>query len=291
VAGTRNELEQALQESRPHIVYFYGRGSNSGGRPSLLLDGQSGQEALTLNELRLLFERTKHTPGVLYLNCEGLHAGTGVAAQATPDQIFRDQVPLLLWRRRPEWSADSATTALQWFVRWLGAGTPALDPVAALHDLQGAHGPMTCETCALAVHANYRHWRTDAYEGSSRPHFPQLQLDRDPVKSRVRKHLEELAKSPTRRVLALIAHAAPGNSLAALGNQLRHDFEGSVLAKDVAITWLTPEFPSTRSNLERRLEEELLLQLGAGRDVTATEALRRHAPRALGGRKPVLWLD
>jgi hypothetical protein len=276
---TRAELEEGLRILRPAILYVYGRGTAAGGRPSLLLEGGP---PLALADLRRLF--AEHGPAAVYLNTEGLTDGDGV----TPDQILGNGVPLLLWRRRPEWSAESTSVALHWLNRWLGQGE---DPVAAFHQVQQDTYPPSCEVHTLAIHSNYRTWRTSIYQASAQRHYPSLRLDRDHQKALVRKHLEELVGSGSRRVMALVPYAAPGNSIPTLWDGLRHDLELS-LSHLAEIAWVRVQFPEGRSNLRTDLEEELKLQLGAQPNEPVPYLLRRHAPRAVPpGRKPMLWLD
>jgi TIR domain-containing protein len=284
VARTRAHLEEGLRGLRPHILYVYGQGQVRSGRPSLLLEGSQGAEPLALAELRRLFTAAGYSPAILYLNTEGLTDAAGT----TPDQILGDSVQLLLWRRRPEWSADSTTLALLWLHRWLGQGE---DPVAAFHQVQRDTYPSSCEAHTLAIHSNYRAWRTATYQVSAQRRYPSLRLDRDHQKSLVRKHLEELVRSGSRRVMALVPYAAPGNSIPSLSQQLRHDLELS-LSHLAEIAWVRLEFPETRSNLRQDLEAELKLQLGAQTHEPVPYLLRRHAPTVVGpGKKPVLWLD
>lgn len=279
-ARTRAELEEGLREHRPHILYFYGHGSGTGGRPRLLLEGAE----LALADLRRLFKETGHTPAVIYLNAEGL---TG-AAGPTPDQIFDSAVPLLLWRRRPEWSADSTTTALRWLHLWLGQGE---DPVTAFHLVHRETLRSSCESCTVAVHSNYRTWKTSLYQGSASVHHPLLRLDRDHQKSLVRKHLEELVRSGSRRVMAIVPYAEPGNSIPDLWSQLRHDLELS-LSHLADIAWVQLELPAGGANFGRDLEEELKLQLNAKPGQAVRSLLRERAPRAVGpNRRPVLWIN
>lgn len=284
VATTRTQLEEGLRGLRPHILYIYGHGLVAGGRPSLLLEGAQGPEPLALAELRRLFESAGQAPAAIYLNVEGLTDPAGV----TPDQLLGDVVPLLLWRRRPDWSPDSTTLALLWLHRWLGQGE---DPVAAFHKVQRDAFPPSCEAHTLAIHSNYRTWRTSTYQASAQRHYPSLRLDRDHQKSLVRKHMDELVRSGSRRVMALVPYAAPGNSIPKLWDQLRHDLELS-LSHLAEINWVRLQFPEGRGSLRHDLEEELKLQLGAQPHEPVSYLLRRHAPRVVGpGKKPVLWLD
>jgi hypothetical protein len=285
VAQTREQLELGLRDLRPHILYFYGRGIIAGGRPSLVLDGRRGPEPLALADLSRLFAKVGHTPPVVYLNVEGLPAGGG---EPTPDQVLGSSVSLLLWRRRPEWSADSTTAALKWLHRWLADGE---DPVVALHQLHRDSSRTSSEAATLAISSSYRAWRTALYTAGPRHRYPLLRLDRDHQKSLVRKHLEELVRSSSRRVMALIPFATQGNSIPAFWEQLRHDLDLS-LSHLAEIQWTHLELPAGRVHSLRDLEEELKLQLGAGQNEQIEYLLRRHAPKAVAhGRKPVLWLN
>lgn len=288
VARTRAQLEQGLRGLRPHILYLYARGTVAGGRPSVLLEGAHSADPLSLADLRRLFTNSGHTPAVVYLNTEGLTDGSGAGPLPTPAQILGGDVPLVLWRRRPEWSVDSTTTAVHWLHRWLAQGE---DPVAAFHQVQRDLFPPSCEASTLAIHSSYRGWRTATYQASAQRHYPSLRLDRDHQKSLVRKHLEELVRSGTRRVMALVPYAAPGNSIPSLWEQLRHDLELS-LSHLAEMQWVHLQFPVGRSNLRHDLEEELKLQLESKPNELVPYLLRRHAPKAVGpGKKPVLFLD
>lgn len=288
VAKTRDQLEQGLREHHPHLVYVYARGTVAEGRPSLLLEGHQGPAPYALAELRRQFQAVKQAPALLYLNTEGLHDGSGAGPLPTPDQILSGTVPLLVWRRRPEWSADSTTIALRWLQAWLGQGQ---NPVGALHHLQSDAVAPSCEASTVSLHSQTRDWHTTTFQTSSQRHYPSLRLDRDHQKSLVRKHLEELVRSSTRRVMALVPFASSGNSIAQLSSQLLHYLELS-LASLAEIQLISLEFPPVRANLRADLEAELMLQLGAGANETPESLLRRSGPRAVPpGRKPVLFLD
>lgn len=284
VARTRAELAEAFRVHRPAILYVYGYGARVGGRPGLLLEGDSGPEPLALADLRHLFAGQGHIPAVIYLNTEGLTQTAG----STPDQILSG-VPLLLWRRRPEWSADSTTTALHWLRRWLSQGE---DPLAAFHAVHLETYRTSSEACTVAIHSNYRTWRTTVYQGvAAARSYPALQIDRDRPKALVQKHVEELVRGGDRRVMAIVPYALKRNSIALFWEQLRHHLELS-LGHLADIKWVRLQFPPGRSNLRRDLEGELKLQLGAELNEPPRHLLRRYAPKAVGhGRRPVLWLN
>jgi hypothetical protein len=281
VVRTREQLVQALKGMRPHVLYVHGHGEVQGDRPELLLDGPRGAERLAIAALPRLFEEAGHRPAVVYFNT------TGLASSRTPSPgSLLGGVPLVLWRRLPEWTAESAALALDWLGLWLGDGK---DPMAALHEAAGKRDPI--ESATLGVTAAYRTWRTDVFRGAPGPRDPLRQLDRDHQKALVRKHLGELVGSDTRRVMALLAFGGKGNSIETLAEQLRFDLESAL---DHEITWLNLQFPADRDlgRLRRTLEAELALQLGAGPDERIDHLLRRHAPRTMKpGQRPVLWLS
>ncbi len=280
-ASTRAGLEEALRVHTPKVLYIYGQGTIAAGRLSLLLDDG---ELVSLADLRQIFRSQGHAPDVIYLNTEGFTGSTGT----TPDQILGD-VPLLLWRRRPEWSADSTTTALHWLRRWLSQGE---DPVAAFHAVHRETCRTSSEACTVAIHSNYRAWRTTIYQGASAARgYPALQIDRDRPKALVQKHVEELVRSGDRRVMAIVPYAVKGNSISLFWEQLRHHLELS-LGHLADIKWIRLQLPPGRSNLRYDLEDELKLQLGAEPNEPPRHLLRRCAPKAVGrGRRPVLWLN
>ena len=267
---TRTELENAVRGMRPHLVYVYACGSRKEKQPGLLLeDGW-----LSLSELAGWFKQYPPHPAVVFLNVTGL-----TEPGLTPGQALGSSVPLVIWRRTSEWEADAASPVTQWLYRWLQAGE---DPVTALH----AVNPQA----NLAPHGRYRTWQTAVHPAAWRERLARLVLDRDEQKALVGKHLKELARSDSRRIMALVAYAAPGNLLDALPEQLQHylDLELADLAE---INWKRLQFPDLRDKLQQDLEAELKLQLQADSGEPTAHLLRRHAPRVVGsGKRAVLWL-
>jgi hypothetical protein len=269
--GTRRELENALCGMRPHLVYVYAHGSRQEKQPGLLLD----DGWLSLSELAGWFKQYPPPPAAVFLNVTGL-----TEPGLTPGQAFGNSVPLVIWRRVSEWEADAALPATQWLYRWLQKGE---DPVTALH----AVNPQA----NLAAHSCYRTWQTTVHPAAWRERLAHLVLNRDEQKALVGKHLKELARSDSRRIMALVAYAAPGNLLDALPEQLQHylDLELADLAE---INWRRLQFPNLRDNLQQDLKEELKLQLRADSGESVGQLLRRHAPRVVGsGKRAVLWLN
>ncbi len=291
IVKTRRQLDNALRGMRPHMLYVYARGEATEGKPGLLLDGEGddgddgdGEDRLPFDRLDKMFDDAGHRPDVVYLNVAGRQEPVTCPPSRVPAGL--EAVPLIIRRRLPEWQADSTTRAATWLKRWLGSG---VDPVAALHPEQGVDEPPSAEAATLAVHAAYRTWKTLTFSVTSQEHIPRLRLDRHKQRALVRGYLAELARSDTRRVMALVSYAAPGNSIAALSEQLRDYLE--IEAADLAeINWRRLQFPGVRSNLSRDLEYELDLQLKADPNEVPAHLLRRHAPTG-SGKRAILWLD
>ncbi len=281
IVKTRGELENTLRGMRPHVLYVYAGGEEVAGRPRLLLDGNGGAvDRLALAELQKFFERAGHRPRVIYFNT------TGIGGAALPDRLV-EEVPLVIRRRLPDWTEASTSCAVAWFQRWFGQGE---DPVAAVHQLGEGVTNAQAESSTLVAHSSYRTWRTARFQGRARDRLPDLRLDRDRQKAEVRKKLAELARSDTRRVLALVAYAPAGNSINSLWEQFRHHLDLELGNAEIA--WLTLKFPIARSQLRLALEDELKLQLRADAGEPVPHLLRRHGPAAVtGGKRPVLWLN
>ncbi|MCP4717050.1 MAG: hypothetical protein GY868_18135, partial [Deltaproteobacteria bacterium] len=115
--------------------------------------------------------------------------------------------------------------------------------------------------------------------------------NRDHQKALVSKHIKELARSDSRRLMALVAYGATGNRLDDLWEQLRLYLE--LDASDVVdINWRHLHFPEQREKLGRDLEDELKLQLEIENNEPVKHLLRRHGPRVIGtGKRGVLWLN
>ncbi|MDS4030520.1 MAG: hypothetical protein RKO66_10655 [Candidatus Contendobacter sp.] len=236
---------------------------------------------MSLNELAGWFKRYPPHPAVVFLNVTGL-TDSGL----TPGQVLGNSVPLVIWRRASEWEADAASTVTKWLHRWLKEENKDQeenkDPVAVLQSVD--------QSSKLVAHSRYRTWRTTVQHASSDEQLARLKLDRDEQKALVGKHLKELARSDSRRIMALVAYAAPGNLLDALPEQLQAylDLEMADLAE---LNWKRLRFPDLRDKLQQDLEHELKLQLRADAGESVGQLLRRHAPRVIGsGKRAMLWL-
>jgi hypothetical protein len=284
IVRTREELLNALAGMRPSIFYIHACGAEQGGMPTLLLDGPRGAAPLPLESLPRLFADAGHRPAVMVLHTTGLCCPVDKPLPA----LWDGGIPLVVWRRLPEWMDDSSSYLLTWLGRWFGEGG---DPVESLHAVTREALPASPEAATLAAHASYRSWKTTTYRAVLGKRVPHLRLDRENQKAVIGKHLEELIRSDSRRVVALVTYATPGNAIASLWEQLR-DYLELTLDHLAVINWLHLQFPNERSRLRRDLEEELKLQLQADANERVEHLLRRHAPRiARAGKRPVLWLD
>ena len=227
-------------------------------------------------ELAGWFEQYPPRPAVVFLNVTGL-ADAGL----TPGQVLGNSVPLVIWRRTSEWEADAASTVTKWLHRWLKEENK--DPVAILQSVD--------QSSKLVAHSRCRTWRTTVQHAGSDEPLARLKLDRDEQKALVGKHIKELARSDNRRIMALVAYAAPGNQLDVLSEQLQAYLDLD-LADLAEINWKRLHFPDLRDKLKQDLEAELKLQLQADSGESPGQLLRRHAPRAIGsGKRAVLWLN
>ncbi len=264
VVRSKQALQNALQVMAPHLVYVYGQ-----------LDGK---EALNLVELARLLHAQQAQPAVIYLNVTGLTNSGSIPGRWL-------NTPLLIWWRSNHNSTEANSLAITWLNRWLSTGE---DPITALHKVDKRNKEK--ETAALAVHSAYRHWKTHVpYRTALRERLPHLALNREHQKALVRKQLAELARSDSRRVMALAAYAAPGNLLCSLHEQLQH-YLYLEAADLVEINWRQLQFPVSRTKLLHDLEHELQLQLESDNEEPIPHLLRRHAPRVIGEKRAILWL-
>ncbi len=276
IAPTRSALKNALRGMRPQLIYVHAGAAGPADRPGLRLD----DGILRLSELADLCQELAN-PAVIYLNTPG-----PPEAGPSPGRLLGDAAPLVIWRRVESWQPDADFQALAWLKRWLGQGE---EPLAALHAVQKRQDAL--QAAALTAHSTYRTWKTHPYSIEPRRRYSYLAVDRDDQKAQVGKHLKELIRSDRRRVMALTACAAPGNRLDLLHDQLR-DYLELDLADLAEINWLPLQFPHNRQELDSDLEHELRLQLDPEeKEPVVKYLLRRHAPRALGNKKAVLWLN
>jgi hypothetical protein len=288
IVRTRNEMDNALRGMQPHLVYVHGHGAGTAERPGLLLDGADGPELLPLAQLAASVRKSSRRPAVICLNVNGL------ATQALAP--LAGLVPLLIWRRLPNGEADATGVASAWLHSWLKDGD---DPLTALH--QASSERPLGEAVVFAAHGDYRLWNTETHAAAAVQGVPLLTLDRDEAKAMAAKHLREFVRSDKLRVMALVAHAAPGNMLRALPDQLQHylELEAFEFAES---NWLRLSFPVARGEdpdaasrseeLRRNLEQELTLQLQSDGSEAVRHLLRRHAPNVKGtAKRGVLWLN
>jgi hypothetical protein len=288
IVRTRSELDNALRGMQPHLVYVFGHGAGTAERPGLLLDGPDGPELLPLAQLAASVRKSSQRPAVICLNVNGL------ATQALAP--LAGLVPLLIWRRLPNYEADATGVASAWLHSWLKDGD---DPLTALH--QASSERPLVEAVTFAAHGDYRLWNTETHTAAAVQGVPLLTLDRDEAKGMAAKHLTEFVRSDSLRVMALVAHAAPGNMLRSLPDQLRHYLELGAFEFPES-NWLRLSFPAARGEnpdaalrseeLRRNLEQELTLQLQSDGSEAVRHLLRRHAPNVKGtAKRGVLWFN
>ncbi|MCG8425136.1 MAG: hypothetical protein MJE77_45230 [Proteobacteria bacterium] len=282
-ANTRQQLDNALRgcERNRAILYVYTRVGQHRGRPCLLLDrnadATNGPDHLAIEDLARLVEN--FTPNLVYLNTSGT---------ALVDPLAHVRIPLVLWRRLPDWAERPGDLAVAWLRRWLDQKGDA-DPLDALHNV--CKNDLTCpEAATLGARSAYRTWNTHRRARLARSGSPALLLDRDVLKALIVKHLRELARSPRRRILAIVAHAEPGNRVADLSSQLRHelDIQGESV---VAVQSRRVAFPAQRYQLDVDLLDHLQHDLKADPGEPIAHLLRRHSPHVRGEVRRVLWLD
>ncbi|MCP4667013.1 MAG: hypothetical protein GY849_11675, partial [Deltaproteobacteria bacterium] len=286
-ARTKGEIKNALEGARPEIIYVYGPAAVKAGRPFLILESRKGRhDYLALTEFAEIVGRSGARPSVIYLNVSWTNAEETPMA-STPGALLGNAAALTIWRPLPQWDNNAGSMFPAWLRHLLENGG---DPVTAVHVVADQNAAL--ERALLCVHGAYRDWRTMAFDsGSVRNVFSHLVLNRDHQKALVSKHIKELARSDSRRLMALVAYGAPGNKLDDLCKQLQRYLE--LDASDVVdIKWRHLHFPEQREKLGRDLEDELKLQLETDNNEPVKHLLRRHGPRVVGtGKRGVLWLN
>ncbi len=278
LAHSPAEVERALGEFKPRIIYLLGELVVHRGRPGLKL---GGRKVLRLVDLAKRLGGAAGGPQAVFLNTHGF------VRPPAPAQIFGRELPLLVWRRLAAWNGHTSHSAIAWLRAWLGAGA---DPVKALADL--ATRELNPELTGLLIHANYRSWKTHLYLPPARLRVAHLLLDRRIPKAIVNREITELVRSDSRRVLALVAYGDPGTGVELHWEQLQHDLD--LEAKNVEIDFhqlsIPEERPAAADAMQRSLEEALALDLDALPGEGPRDLLLRRAPRAVGDDKAVLWL-
>ncbi|MEM9492587.1 MAG: hypothetical protein AAGC55_25790, partial [Myxococcota bacterium] len=280
-------LETALRGSKAGqaIVYAFAATAQHAGQPCMVLDGADGPEPVEMHKLVKLLR--DHRPRLVYLNTGGV---------ALTDPLGQAEIPLVIWRRTSGWSPDSAPLAIAWLQRWLlDSGPSNRDPVDAFHECCAQLGiTQSGEAATAIVRSHYDTWTTVARASKRTYVAPVKALDRDEPKALIAKHVGELARSESQRVLAIVAHAEHGNRLADLWDQMRYylNHQGE---RVFAINWKTVTFPELVSDraqlaidLPVFLDQDLDRQPGERIDAM----LRRHAPPFVRGEaRRVLWLN
>ncbi len=283
VEQTRDGLLRGLRGMHPHVLYYYGHADVRGDQACLLLGGRDDRpDPLRMGDLRRIL--AANPPLVACLNgCKTAASGWHAAGH----QLGTD-VPLVLSNRTTAWSAHAGTAAIQWLARTLGEGE---DPVVALCRLPANACTRGFQWATMVAHTHYRSWSAGRDPTAVRPPVVGLRLDRDQQRALLFKHVSDLVQSRARRVEAAVAFAAPGNHVERFYAQLIDYLE--IVATHLAhVKRVVVRFPEDRDDLERRLEDELRVQLDVQPHETLEQALRFHAPRPdPGGAAPLLWFD
>ena len=278
VVEDREGLQQALRAMQPQILYYYGHGGDERGQPSLLLGGEgANRDPLPLADLRGMFAGTP--PSLVFLNACQLGAGEwqNAGRQLIPP------VPFVCANRTLAFSKYATQLATSFFQRLLKEGK---DPVAALHHLPREVSTRDFQWATMVAWTSYRQWAVRP-EARQRLHRrPGDRLDRDYQRALARKHVDELRKSPNRRVEVFISCGFEGSLIDRLGDQL-YDY---LRHQEIRITWRQrdPEDPNPLVFESDRLQEELEIWLG-NQEVGLKHALSAEVPSR--GKIHVLGLD
>ena len=183
--STREALEEQLVKE-PRLVYFYACGRDGDRGAELLLD----DGALPLSELADWMAR--HPPQVVVIN--------------TPDDIgpapVFPRVAACLQLRGVGDSRRTRQFALDW---WFGVLQLDHDPArafCALHEDARCRGLLT---------TNYDEWQHVPSDVTPKVDRARAHLDRRDQRRVVREAIEELVRSPTRRMTCLVVYGAEGN--------------------------------------------------------------------------------
>ena len=278
VVTSRRELASLTPSFPADVVYFLGTGQVQKGRVVLTLDGE---EPFALLDLRQALRG--HFPQVLFL-LEGPAAMDPVWLSA-PRSLL-PEIPVVVVGRGGPYQRFAPALAIRFLTQFLG---DRQDPALALGQLESPlEIPESVARSAFIAYTAY-----DSFE--VRPLLPQrksprshLRLDRTLARAVVIEQVTRLVRSQPRRVESLIAHADAGNLLSLFAEQAVDHIERNGLAP---IKRVQLDFPTERRDLNRSLEQQLLLQLdGIGKSLKVV--LLQHAPRTRGQAPArVLWLD
>jgi len=266
-ASTRRAVKEAI-EQEPRLIYVYAHAREGASGCELLLGDGGSVEPLPLAELAEWL--VPHPPQVLVLN---------TPEDVPPAPAFRRPAACLhlrgvsdLWRARQH--------ALDW---WQAVLLLDHDPARAF--------------CALPTEArrrgilttDYRRWQHEHSDYTPKVDRARAHLDRRDQRRVVREAVEELVRSPRRRVTCLVAYGAEGTLVGHFALQLAATLK--IQAHDVARLvphglWLPKEREElTRARIRDAFREGTNLQPLDGIDVAFDRAAR--GPKA----KPVQFFN
>jgi hypothetical protein len=278
VVEDRQGVEKALRAMQPQILYYYGHGDTAAGQPALLL-GRKGESAdpLPLADLRGMLATPP--PDLVFLNACQLGSGgwQGAGRQLVPP------MPFVCANATSAFARYATQLATNFFQRLLKEGR---DPVAALHHLPRQVSTADFQWATAGAWTAYRQWVTRLETGQRLHRRPGDRLDRDYQRALARKHVDELRRSPNRRVEVFVSCGFEGSLIDRLGEQL-YDY---LRHQEIRITWRRrdPEDPNPLVFEPGRLQEELEIWLG-NQEMGLTHALGAEVPSR--GKIHVLGLD
>lgn len=284
--ATRKQLTYALRGHDLSLLYVYAHVVSEKGQPALLLDGESGDTAvLPLSDLAGDLQALRHRPDAVYLDLDGVSLDPGLLRAAIGSGWSK--LPLVVYPRLLEPSGDAGRHALQWLSAWLAH--PG-DPVDALHTL-AAHDDASVEAATAVVVSNVSTWSSQRFDPQSRPPAVHLEFDRSDPKGAVLRELGPLVRRLDRKVLVLVAYAAPGNRLELLSETLVNYLEGEA-SHYAALLPHKVEFPVPLDDLATTLPHQLREALDHQAGESDGAMLRGRVPVSLErDRTPVLWLN
>ncbi len=298
VATTRKQLTYALRGNDLSLLYIYAHVVPAQGKPALLIAGPAGEgDMLPLHELAGELQALRRPPDVVYFDLDG--TGLDPGALRAPMGSDWSRLPLVVYPRLMEPSADAGRHALQWLSAWLAHPGHPVDPsrpvdsghpVDALHKL-AAHDHAGVEAATTVVVSNLRSWSSQRFDPQSHPPAIHLEFDRGEPKGTVLKELGPLVRRSDRRVLVLVAYAAPGNRLELLSETLA-TYLDSEAQHYATLLRHKVEFPLALDDLATTLPHQLREALDHQPDESDKAMLQRTVPLSLADpQTPVLWLD
>jgi hypothetical protein len=279
IARTRQQIEECVSGMRPEVVHVLAPASSQDGHLALHVDGPGNVALVPLSDLRAWLSH--HPPQLvsLVLRFQDERARPGA-------NLLGQEIPCVVVSRTGAWH----TREPDWSTAWLGhLFRHGGSPVTAVHHAEVPTGPdRELPVATSCLYTAFDEWTTDVPVPWRVDILDSLRLDRDRQRSMVGMYVGSLVNSPQQRVLAIIAYAAAGNLLDKLAGQLIEYVDDQTQIAGIRPCEL--QFPDAKGALFEALAREL--ELWAKPDSgSLAQALRHLAPKRLGGKAPVLWLD